>query len=85
MAKCKVMKGERMKDDAREDAQPSSPEERTFEDDHELTFEHGFGANEALRKDNDKSLADIAGVSEEDVREDLLEERSDGEGDEDDD
>ena len=43
------------------------------EDDHELTFEHGFGASEALHEDDDRSLAEIAGVSEEDVREDLLE------------
>ena len=70
-----------MSDDTRrdvEDAPNSSPSE---DDDHELTFERGFGANEALREDDDRSLAEIAGVSEEDVREDLLE-GSDDEQDE---
>ena len=63
-----------------DDAERDIPE--TNEDDRELTFERGFGANEALREDDDRSLAEIAGVSEEDVREDLLEsDAEDKEGD----
>ena len=71
-----------MSDDTRRDAEdvPSGPSE---DDDRELTFERGFGANEALREDDDRSLADIAGVTEEDVREDLLESSSEEEAKED--
>ena len=68
-----------MSDDTRRDAE-DAPESRVLEDDHELTFERGFGANEALREDDDRSLAEIAGVSEEDVREDLLEGVDDEQG-----
>ncbi len=67
-----------MSDDAERD-ESETPLERD-EDDHELTFEHGFGANEALHEDDDRSLAEIAGVSEEEVREDLLESNAEDEG-----
>ncbi len=46
----------------------------TDEDEQELTFEHGYGAQEGVLS-GDESLEDIAGVSEKDVHDDLLGER----------
>ena len=39
-------------------------------DDHELTFESGYGAQDKVLK-GDETLEDVAGVSEEEVRQDL--------------
>ena len=39
-------------------------------DDHELTFESGYGAQDEVLK-GDETLEDVAGVSEEEVRKDL--------------
>ncbi|CAN5899746.1 hypothetical protein BH24DEI2_BH24DEI2_12980 [soil metagenome] len=58
-----------MMDDPRDDAEQASQK-----DDHELTFEHGYGAQDNVLED-DETLADVAGVSEKEVREDLLGER----------
>ncbi len=42
------------------------------DDDHELTFESGYGAQDKVLE-NDETLEDVAGVSEEDIREDMRE------------
>ena len=42
------------------------------DDDHELTFESGYGAQDKVLEDNE-TLEDVAGVSEEDIREDMRE------------
>ena len=44
------------------------------ENDQELTFEHGYGAQEGVLSE-DKSLEDVAGVSEKDIENDLLREQ----------
>ena len=44
------------------------------EDDKELTFERGFGAQDKVVKDGE-TLADLGGVSEADIRKDLLKEK----------
>ena len=50
-------------------------------DDHELTFESGYGAQDKVLKDGE-SLEDVAGVSEEDIRKDMetQEDEASGEG-----
>lgn len=53
---------------------PTEPERAADEDAHELTFERGYGAQDHVLGEGE-TLADVAGVSEEDVREDLLGER----------
>ena len=40
------------------------------DDDQELTFESGYGAKDNVLKD-DETLEDVAGVSEEDIRNDV--------------
>ena len=42
------------------------------DDDRELTFESGYGAQDKVLEDNE-TLEDVAGVSEEDIREDIRE------------
>lgn len=44
------------------------------ENDQELTFEHGYGAQEGVLSD-DESLEDVAGVNEKDIENDLLREQ----------
>lgn len=50
------------------------------EDEQELTFEHGYGAQDDVLS-GDESLEDIAGVSEKDVHDDLLGEQPTDEAD----
>lgn len=40
------------------------------DDDHELTFESGYGAQDKVLE-GDETLEDVAGVSEADIREDV--------------
>ncbi len=47
-------------------------QDRRQDDDRELTFESGYGAQDKVLED-DETLEDVAGVSEEDIREDLRE------------
>lgn len=71
-----------MSDDKREGREGTETEERTSaEGEQELTFEHGYGAQERVLSE-EEDLADVAGVKEEDVREDFLGERQDDEDDE---
>jgi len=49
-------------------------ERKAGEDDQELTFEHGYGAQEGVLSE-DESVEDVAGVSEKDIENDLLGER----------
>ena len=44
------------------------------EEGQELTFEHGFGAQDNVLED-DETLTDLGGVSEKAIRDDLLEEK----------
>ena len=53
-----------MNDDRRGDEQG--------DDNHELTFESGYGAQDKVLKEGE-TLEDVAGVSEEDVRKDVRE------------
>ena len=46
------------------------------QDDHELTFESGYGAQDNVLQ-NDETLEDVAGVSEEDIRKDVRETQED--------
>lgn len=70
-----------MSDDKREGREGAEREDRTSaEGEQELTFEHGYGAQERVLSE-EEDLADVAGVKEEDVREDFLAARH---GDEDD-
>ena len=57
-----------MKDD-RQDSQAN---------DHELTFESGYGAQDEVLKE-DKTLEEVAGVSEEDIRKDVQETQEESE------
>ena len=50
--------------------QANSRWKSSSEDDHELTFEHGYGAQEEVL--SGETLADVAGVTEKDVRDDVL-------------
>ena len=48
-------------------------------DDHELTFESGYGAQDKVLKEGE-TLEDVAGVSEEDIRKDVQETQEDETG-----
>ncbi len=67
-----------MSDKQRAGSVAASAEHTDKEDARELTFEHGYGAQEEVVTD-DEALEDVAGVSEEDVREDLLDAQPDDE------
>ena len=52
------------------------------QDDHELTFESGYGAQDKVLQE-DETLEDVAGVSEEDIRKDVRETQEESEADSD--
>ena len=67
-----------MSDERENPKSTDGKEQPADENGHELTFEHGHGAQERVVPD-EKDLADVAGVTEADVREDLLTTQQDDE------
>ena len=50
----------------------SDDRQNNQDDERELTFESGYGAQDEVLK-NDETLEEVAGVSEEDIRKDVRE------------